>query len=219
MPLKFTDDKLHAQAIADAKRKFRVYPSAYANGWMTKRYKQLYAIKKGRTTGAFKGRSDSLTGWFKEGWVGINSSGTIVGECGGGETKGKVKCLPKAKAEALSKRARAVLARRKQRNDPDPDRTGAPVMVSSKIDAADTNKWLVWFSGRNTGTVVHANSRSGAISRARANKVVGSDGKIDAARRCNDRELALIKKGTWIRTRANGKETGGAFKFRSWMKN
>mgnify|MGYP000226281617 CR=1 FL=1 len=85
---------------------------------------------------------------------------------------------------------------------------------------ADTTaaKYLVHFSGRNTGTVVHATSRSGAISRARAKKVTGWEGAVDAARLCNDRELGMIKKGTWIRTRANGKETGGAYKFRSWMK-
>lgn len=88
-----------------------------------------------------------------------------------------------------------------------------------RIDSTSTvKKWLVHFFGRNTGAVVHATSRSGAISRARAKKVTGWEGKVDAARLCNDRELAMIKKGTWIRTRANGKDTGGAYKFRSWMK-
>ena len=89
-----------------------------------------------------------------------------------------------------------------------------------RIDSTSTvEKYIVWMAGRNTGAVVHATSRSGAISRARAKKVTGWEGKVDAARLCNDRELAMIKKGTWIRTRANGKETGGAYKFRSWMKN
>jgi hypothetical protein len=120
--------------------------------------------------------------------------------------------IPEAEQVVLANEFLSLLA-------PGSSSTNVPGIVSSKLDAADTNKWLVHFSGRNTGTVVHANSRSGAISRARAKKVVGSDGKIDAARRCNDRELAMISKGTWIRTRANGKETGGAFKFRKWMKN
>jgi len=31
--------KLYAQVKAEAKRKFRVYPSAYANGWLVKTYK------------------------------------------------------------------------------------------------------------------------------------------------------------------------------------
>ena len=89
-----------------------------------------------------------------------------------------------------------------------------------RVDSTSAvKKWIIWLAGRNTGAVVHANSRSGAISRARAKKVTGWDGKVDAARLCNDRELAMIKKGTWIRTRANGKESGGAYKFRSWMKS
>ena len=242
MPLKFTDEALHQQAIAEAKSKFAIWPSAYASGWATRRYKELYKAKKGRSAGAFKGRSDSLKNWFAEDWKAINSSGKIVGECGGGETRGKVKCLPASKARSLSKRDRSRLAKRKQKQDPKPRRSGSPVMVSSKLDAMDPTvlalaidrinekfglridadrsieKYIVWFAGRNTGTVVHATSRSGAISRARGKKVTGWEGKVDAARLCNDRELAMIKKGTWIRTRANGKETGGAYKFRSWMK-
>ena len=31
--------KLYARVKARAKRKFRVYPSAYANGWLVKTYK------------------------------------------------------------------------------------------------------------------------------------------------------------------------------------
>ena len=89
-----------------------------------------------------------------------------------------------------------------------------------RVDSTATvKKWIIWLAGRNTGAVVHASTRSGAISRARAKKVTGWEGKVDAARLCNDRELAMIKKGAWIRTRANGKESGGAYKFRKWMKS
>lgn len=240
MPLVFTDEKLHQQAIEAAKRKFATYPSAYANGWMVREYKRRYLAKKGRSSGAFKGRSDSLDQWFAEDWKAINSSGKIVGDCGSGDTKGKVKCLPASKARSLSKKDRSRLAKRKQAQDPNPGRSGSPVMVSSKLDAMDPavlaraidsieqkygmrldasiEKYIVWFAGRNTGTVVHATSRSSAISHAREKKVTGWEGKVDAARLCTDRELAMVKKGTWIRTRANGKETGGAYKFRSWMK-
>lgn len=31
--------KLYARVKAEAKRKFKVYPSAYANGWLVKTYK------------------------------------------------------------------------------------------------------------------------------------------------------------------------------------
>ena len=35
-----TNPRLYAQVKAEAKRKFKVYPSAYANGWLVKTYKQ-----------------------------------------------------------------------------------------------------------------------------------------------------------------------------------
>ena len=34
-----TNKKLYARVKAQAKRKFTVYPSAYANGWLVKTYK------------------------------------------------------------------------------------------------------------------------------------------------------------------------------------
>ena len=35
-----TNPKLYARVKAEAKRKFKVYPSAYANGWLVRTYKQ-----------------------------------------------------------------------------------------------------------------------------------------------------------------------------------
>ena len=32
--------KLYARVKAEAKRKFKVYPSAYANGWLVRTYKK-----------------------------------------------------------------------------------------------------------------------------------------------------------------------------------
>ena len=34
-----TNPKLYARVKAEAKRKFKVYPSAYANGWLVREYK------------------------------------------------------------------------------------------------------------------------------------------------------------------------------------
>jgi hypothetical protein len=34
-----TNPTLYARVKAEAKRKFKVYPSAYANGWLVKTYK------------------------------------------------------------------------------------------------------------------------------------------------------------------------------------
>ena len=35
-----TDKKLYARVKAAAKKKFKVYPSAYANGWLVREYKK-----------------------------------------------------------------------------------------------------------------------------------------------------------------------------------
>ena len=35
-----TNKKLYARVKAEAKRKYKVWPSAYASGWLTKTYKE-----------------------------------------------------------------------------------------------------------------------------------------------------------------------------------
>ena len=121
--VQFLNEELHAAVKAEAKRKFKVYPSAYANAWMVQQYK-----KRG---GKFRG--DSLDKWFNEKWVRMSSSGKILGPCGDrNEGEGKPKCLPAAKARALSSAERRTLVARKRSEDPDKERTGAPIMVSSK---------------------------------------------------------------------------------------
>jgi hypothetical protein len=145
----FTDKKLHATVKAEARRKFKVYPSAYANAWMVKEYK--------RRGGKFRG--DALDTWFKEKWVRMSSSGRILGPCGDRtEGEGKPKCLPAAKAERLTADQRRTLVARKRRNDPAKNRSGAPVMVSSKtdiwatgFDAEDGKKYTKVVTNPETG--------------------------------------------------------------------
>jgi len=124
-----------------------VWPSAYASAYMVKQYKELYKRKHGSSGGAFSGKdgeeihADDLEQWFKEEWVRIGANGEILGECGGREEKeGKPKCLPKAKAEAMSKEERQTIVARKRKSDPDPDREGPAKMVSSKVDAIEPLK-------------------------------------------------------------------------------
>ena len=142
----FTDKTLHSRAVAAAKAKFKVWPSAYASGYVVQQYKRMYKEKHGSTSGAFKGdngeiHADDLGQWFKEGWVRIGANGEIMGPCGGrGEKEGKPKCLPKAKAQALSKEERQTIVARKRKADPDPDRRGPAKLVSSKVDAIDPMK-------------------------------------------------------------------------------
>ena len=137
----FTDKELHGRAVAAAKSKFKVWPSAYASGYVVQQYKRMYKEKHGSTSGAFKGddgeiNGDDLDKWFKEKWVRIGANGEIMGPCGAREEKeGKPKCLPQAQAQALSKEERQTIVARKRKADPDPEREGAAKMVSSKVDA------------------------------------------------------------------------------------
>jgi len=57
-----------------------------------------------------------LQEWVDEKWVRIDSSGNIAGECGTSKNKKNPdRCLPKAKAQSLSKSERASTARKKKR--------------------------------------------------------------------------------------------------------
>ena len=139
----FTDETLHSRAVSAAKAKFKVWPSAYASGYVVQKYKQMYKEKHGSLNGAFKGdgqelKADDLDQWFKEKWVRIGANGEIMGPCGAREEReGKPKCLPQAEAQALSKQERQRIVARKRKADPNPERRGPARMVSSKVDAKD----------------------------------------------------------------------------------
>ncbi|WP_353482430.1 peptidoglycan-binding domain-containing protein [Haliscomenobacter sp.] len=76
---------------------------------------------------------ENLRDWFKEKWVRFGPDGKIRGDCARGSSKeGKPKCLPQAKAHALGKKGRASAAARKRRDDPNPNRSGAAINVSTK---------------------------------------------------------------------------------------
>ena len=142
----FTDKDLHSRAVAAAKSKFKVWPSAYASGYVVQQYKRMYKEKHGSMSGAFKSDgqeiyADDLDKWFKEKWVRIGANGEIMGPCGAREEKeGKPKCLPEAKAQAMSKEERQTIVARKRKADPDPERKGPAKMVSSKVDAIEPMK-------------------------------------------------------------------------------
>ena len=76
---------------------------------------------------------ENLRDWFKDKWVRFGPDGKIRGDCARGSSKeGKPKCLPQAKAHALGKKGRASAAARKRRQDPNPNRSGAAINVSTK---------------------------------------------------------------------------------------
>lgn len=57
-----------------------------------------------------------LKDWVDEDWVRIDSQGNIAGKCGTSKNKKNPdRCLPRAKAESLSKSERASTARKKKR--------------------------------------------------------------------------------------------------------
>lgn len=60
---------------------------------------------------------ESLRDWFKkEKWVRISSSGNIAGACGTSKNKKNPdRCLPKAKAQSLTKGQRAATAAKKKK--------------------------------------------------------------------------------------------------------
>jgi hypothetical protein len=81
---------------------------------------------------------EDLRQWFKQKWVRMDTKGNIKGDCAREPGEGKPKCLPQAKAHAIGKEARASAAQRKRREDPNPERRGAPINV--KTEELDMNE-------------------------------------------------------------------------------
>jgi hypothetical protein len=76
---------------------------------------------------------EDLRKWFKQKWVRFGPDGKIRGDCArGDDSEGKPKCLPQSKAHALGKKDRAKAARRKRREDPNPERRGPAKNVATK---------------------------------------------------------------------------------------
>lgn len=76
---------------------------------------------------------EDLRKWFKEKWVRFGPDGKIRGACARGKSsEGKPKCRPLASARAMGKKGRAKAARRKRREDPNPERSGKAKNVKTK---------------------------------------------------------------------------------------
>lgn len=57
-----------------------------------------------------------LQSWLDQDWVRLGADGSIKGSCGGRkEAEGKPKCIPRSKANRLSKSQRAKLVARKRK--------------------------------------------------------------------------------------------------------
>jgi hypothetical protein len=66
MPNTPKNKKLYNKVKAEAKRKFKVWPSAYASGWLVKEYK-----RRGGTYSGKKSNSKGISRWYKEKWINV----------------------------------------------------------------------------------------------------------------------------------------------------
>jgi hypothetical protein len=82
---------------------------------------------------------EDLRNWFnpnhpKGGWKRVNSKGEVVGDCAREPGEPKPKCMSNAQRASLSKKEKASAVRRKRQEDPNPERQGAPINVTSKVN-------------------------------------------------------------------------------------
>lgn len=76
---------------------------------------------------------ENLHKWFKEKWVRFGPDGKIRGDCAREKSsEGKPKCRPLKSAQGMGKKGRAKAARRKRREDPNPDRKGKAKNVKTE---------------------------------------------------------------------------------------
>ena len=61
-----TNKKLYEQIKEEAKKKFTVYPSAYASGWLVREYKRRSGKYSGKKT-----PSKGISRWFEEKWIDV----------------------------------------------------------------------------------------------------------------------------------------------------
>ena len=82
---------LYSRVKAEAKRKFKVYPSAYANAWLVREYKKRGGTYRTELKNVARS-SGGLTRWFKENWVDVKTGKP----CGRqkGEKRGYPACRP-----------------------------------------------------------------------------------------------------------------------------
>jgi hypothetical protein len=100
---------------------FEEYPSAYANSYASKMYKKWGGgWRKVNESDEIQITNEDLRDWHKEEWVRINTSGEITGSCGTMKDKDNPsRCLPKKKAQSLTKSERASTAKKKKKEGKD----------------------------------------------------------------------------------------------------
>jgi hypothetical protein len=81
MPSVPVNKKLYDEVVSEAKKRFKVWPSAYASGWVVRRYKELGGTYN-------EGEKTTLDRWFEEKWVNVCELPKIV-PCGRSQASNK----------------------------------------------------------------------------------------------------------------------------------
>ena len=129
-----TDKALYASVKAAAKRKFKTYPSIYANSWVVREYKRrggTYACSRSPQPGG-------LAKWYREKWVDLSrpKKGGGWEECGRPRVDSSrwrsayPKCRPLAEAKKMTK-AEIRSAIRRKRAAVRKSKPGKPVYVKT----------------------------------------------------------------------------------------
>ena len=128
-----TNKKLYNKIKSETKRKFKVWPSAYASGWLVKEYKKrggkYKSISKSRRKSTRKSRRKStrkstmrfsqknksgLSRWFAEEWIDVCKLPRIV-KCGRKNARNSKRmypyCRPRYKITSKSPRIARSLSR------------------------------------------------------------------------------------------------------------
>jgi len=105
---------LYSRVKAEAKRKFKIFPSAYASAYIVREYK-----KRGGTYTGRKSKRKGIARWMREKWTTQDGS-----PCGSKKFKGVKKCRPTVRIsketpvtwqELKAKRKATEAVREKQR--------------------------------------------------------------------------------------------------------
>lgn len=110
------ETKLCKRGIDAAKRKYKKYPSAYANGYAVQVCKGTQPDNNGVKKRSFK---EDLDKWFKEKWVDISTKeGGKHPKCGRDSAKNPdrayPKCVPAAKAANMTTAEKKSATKRKR---------------------------------------------------------------------------------------------------------
>ena len=123
---KAKDQGLYERVVADAKRKFDVWPSIPASSWVVAEYKR----RGGKYEGKKPGRSRGLEKWYEEEWVDLarstDSKGRVTHwvQCTRPEqgAVGYPKCVPLARARSMTPAQRIEAVKRKRKAERKPKR-------------------------------------------------------------------------------------------------